>query len=53
MLSLWENQWKKYKNIYIIYKNIYRWLYYIPNIKMKIMLYEPIMLNMVWEATER
>ncbi len=34
-------------------KNIYRWLYYIPNIKLKIILYEPFMLNMVWKSTER
>ncbi len=35
-------------------KNIYRWLYYIPNIKVKIMLYEPyILLNVVWKSTER
>ncbi len=27
--------------------------YYIPNIKLKIMLYEPVMLNMVWKSTER
>ncbi len=33
-------------------KNIYRWLYYIPNIKLKIMLYEPFMFNMVWKSTE-
>ncbi len=34
-------------------KNIYKWLYYIPNIKLKIMLHEPFMLNMVWKSTER
>ncbi len=34
-------------------KNIYRWLYFIPNIKLKIMLYEPFMLNRVWKSTER
>ncbi len=49
MLSLWEYQWKKpWEN-----KNIYRWLYCIPNIKLKIMLYEPFMLNMVWKSIER
>ncbi len=34
-------------------KNIYRWLYYIPNIKLKIMLYEPFVkygLKIYWEV---
>jgi len=33
--------------------NIYRLLYFIQNIKLKIMLYEPFMLNKVWKSTER
>ncbi len=48
MLSLQENQWKKN----LENKNIYRCLYYIPNIKLKIMLYEPFVLNMVSKSTE-
>ncbi len=39
--KLWEN------------KTIYRWLYYIPIIKLKIMLNEPFMLSMVWKSNER
>ncbi len=31
-------------------KTIYRWLYYIPIIKLKIMLNEPFMLSMVWKS---
>ncbi len=29
-----------------------RWLYYTPNIKLKIMLYEPFLLKMVWKSKE-
>ncbi len=42
------NEKKPWENIFF-----YRWLYFIPNIKLKIMLYEPFMLNMVWKSTER
>ncbi len=43
MLSLQENQ-RKNLNIYMTT---------MPNIKLKIMLYKPFMLNMVWKSTER
>ncbi len=53
MQSLKENQCKKKTKKYLEMTILTIYFDYISKIKLKIVLYEPFMLNMVWKSTER